>query len=156
MPIEIIPEPAPRGDGRFDSDEYVSSVRRTLAVIRGSRVGQAVMRHLWTRLEIRPWTGGGRNASALPLQRPNALPRGRRDRYDGDIRFERRWLAKLQREMPTLVGELARIPRFVASRNPFADARYEQYDTIPARSPQPRTERVPLHRAFLLDPRPYR
>lgn len=123
MPIEIIPEPAPRGDGRFDSDEYVSSVRRTLAVIRSSRVSQAVMRHLWKRLEIRPWTGGGRNASALPLQRPNALER---------------------------------IPRFIASRNPFADARYEQYDTTTARSPQPRPERVPLHRAFLLDPRPYR
>ena len=75
MPIEIIAEPAPRGDGRFDSDEYVSSVRRTLAVIRGSRVGEAVMRHLWKRLEIRPWTGGGRNASALPLQRPNAPER---------------------------------------------------------------------------------
>lgn len=288
MPIEIVPEPAPPTDAAFDADAYVASVGRTLTVIRASRVGQAVMRHLWKRVEIRPWVRRGRTASARALRRRDALPAGAPDRYDSDsghtrhddtghavdwvprgtgrgsdvrieftpalylapnapipvsasyprygdcvllhelvhaarmmwgvvqtlrfepardervwgfrnseeyyavlienmyrserhipmrqdyvsdrrlrfvcsavreqdpyIQLERRWIAKLQVEMPTLVSELERIPRFIAARNPFADARYGSYDSIPARGARPRRlTRVPTHAAYYLIPRP--
>ena len=243
MPIEIVPEPAPPTDAAFDADAYVASVGRTLTVIRASRVGQAVMRHLWKRVEIRPWVRRGRTASARALQRRDALPAGAPDRYDSDsghtrhddcallhelvhaarmmwgvvqtlrfepagdervwgfrnseeyyavlienmyrserqipmrqdyvsdrrlrfvcsavreqdpyIQLERRWIAKLQVEMPTLVSELERIPRVIAARNPFADARYGSYDSIPARGARPRRlTRVPTHAAYYLIPCP--
>ena len=285
MPYTIIAAPAPEGDDEFDPNSYVASVQQCMAVVRASRVGQAVLRHLWKQLEIRPWRNTRQNASARPLQRADARPAGQPDRYDSDsfhtahddtghaiewmprgtgrgsdvlvrftpalylspsapipagrlvpryadstllhelvhavrmmwgvmntlrfetgrddrvwgfhnseefyailienmyrserglpmradhlsdrrlsfqchrrgsddpyVQLERRWIAKLALEMPTLVSELERIPRILVRRNPFADARYDQYSEVPVRARR-RPPRAGYHYGFLFDPR---
>lgn len=72
---------------------------------------------------------------------------------EGDDEFDpNSYVASVQQCVPTLVSELERIPRILVRRNPFADARYDQYSEVPVRARR-RPPRAGYHYGFLFDPR---